>query len=74
MAVFFFLSGYGLTRSLKCKGEAYLHGFLHKRLSKILIPLVLCSIVYSLVDITILGGNFRALSEIGLFCQIVGFV
>lgn len=58
VAVFFFLSGYGLTRSLKCKGEAYLHGFLHKRLSKILIPLVLCSVVYSLVDIAILGGQF----------------
>ncbi len=74
VAVFFFLSGYGLTRSLKCKGEAYLHGFLHKRLSKILIPLVLCSIVYSLVDITILGGIFRTLSEIGLSCQTVGSV
>lgn len=63
VAVFFFLSGYGLTRSLKNKGEAYLHGFLHKRLSKILIPLVLCSIVYSLVNITILGGQFSNIKQ-----------
>ena len=63
VAVFFFLSGYGLTRSLNCKGEAYLHGFLYKRLSKILIPLVLCSIVYSLVDITILGGQFSNIKQ-----------
>ena len=63
VAVFFFLSGYGLTMSLENKREAYLHGFLHKRLSKILIPLVLCSIVYSLVDITILGGQFLSIKR-----------
>lgn len=63
VAVFFFLSGYGLTRSLNCKGEAYLHGFLHKRLSKILLPLIVCSIVYSLVDIAILGGQFSSIRQ-----------
>lgn len=63
VAVSFFLSGYGLTMSLENKREAYLHGFLHKRLSKILIPLVLCSIVYSLVDITILGGQFSSIKR-----------
>lgn len=36
VATFFFISGYGLAKSLKIKGHRYLHGFLRKRLNKIL--------------------------------------
>lgn len=56
VAVFFFLSGYGLMKSLQVKGTAYLNGFLRKRLTKVALPLFLCSLVYSVVNICILGG------------------
>lgn len=39
MSLFFFFSGYGLTRSYVLKGDAYLASFFRKRFSKILIPL-----------------------------------
>lgn len=56
VAVFFFLSGYGLMVSLITKGQEYLDGFLKKRLLKIVLPLVLCSIVFEATSIT-LGGQ-----------------
>lgn len=57
VAVFFFLSGYGLMVSLITKGQKYLDGFLKKRLLKIVLPLVLCSIVFEATSITLCGGQ-----------------
>lgn len=57
VAVFFFLSGYGLMVSLITKGQEYLDGFLKKRLLKIVLPLVLCSIVFEATSITLWGGQ-----------------
>ena len=57
VAVFFFLSGYGLMVSLITKGKKYLDGFLKKRLLKIVLPLVLCSIVFEAISITLWGGQ-----------------
>ncbi len=57
VAVFFFLSGYGLMVSLIMKGQKYLDGFLKKRLLKIVLPLVLCSIVFEATSITLWGGQ-----------------
>lgn len=57
VAVFFFLSGYGLMVSLITKGQKYLDGFLKKRLLKIVLPLVLCSIVFEAISITLWGGQ-----------------
>lgn len=61
VAVFFFLSGYGLMVSLITKGQKYLDGFLKKRLLKIVLPLVLCSIVFEATSITLWGqiADFR---------------
>lgn len=64
VTVFFFMSGYGLMVSIKRKGAAYLDGFLGKRLTKIAIPLLLCSILY-IVDnqyITTGGGKILTLT------------
>lgn len=57
VAVFFFLSGYGLMVSLITKGQEYLDGFLKKRLLKIVLPLVLCSIVFEATSITFFWGG-----------------
>ena len=57
VAVFFFLSGYGLMVSLITKGQKYLDGFLKKRLLKIVLPLVLCSIVFEATSITLWEGK-----------------
>ena len=74
MAVFFFLSGYGLMVSLITKGQKYLDGFLKKRLLKIVLPLVLCSIVFEATSITLWGGKLLISERTGLFFPIVGFV
>lgn len=57
VAVFFFLSGYGLMVSLITKGQKYLDGFLKKRLLKIVLPLILCSIVFEATSITLWEGK-----------------
>ena len=58
VAVFFFLSGYGLMKNLQVKGASYLDGFLRKRMTKVFLPLLLCSLVYSVADLGISGGQF----------------
>lgn len=60
VAVFFFMSGYGLMKSLQLKGRAYLKGFLQKRLSKIVIPLLLCTALFLPVNIYLLGNDLNA--------------
>ena len=54
--VFFFMSGYGLMKSLQVKGMAYLDGFFKSRMTKVAFPLVLCSLANSVVNRCILGG------------------
>jgi peptidoglycan/LPS O-acetylase OafA/YrhL len=46
VAIFFFLSGYGLMISLVKKGDAYLDNFLSKHFLKIVPLFVLCNVVY----------------------------
>ena len=45
-SVFFFMSGYGLIKSFLKKGTNYLDGFLTGRLSKIMIPYIICCVLY----------------------------
>lgn len=49
VAVFFFMSGYGLMFSYSRKGEAYLHSFFWKSAIKLLIPLLLTTIIYQTI-------------------------
>ena len=53
VAVFFFLSGYGLLVSYKKKGKNYLKGFLKKRVLYLLIIYLLVSAAYIVFDIII---------------------
>jgi peptidoglycan/LPS O-acetylase OafA/YrhL len=46
VAIFFFLSGYGLMTSLSKKGDSYLENFLNKRFLKLLPIFIICNIVY----------------------------
>lgn len=46
VALFFFFSGYGLMFSYQSKGDAYLKGFVHKRLGRILLPLITAYALY----------------------------
>ena len=60
---FFFMSGYGLTCGLM-KKKNYLQGFLPKRLSNIIVPYVIVSIVW--IGLKICGGGqtlTRAIAE-----------
>lgn len=52
VATFFFITGYGLSKSLQAKGTSYLSGFLKKRLGKILPEfLILTALVLLLSDL-----------------------
>lgn len=53
VAVFFFLSGYGLLVSYKKKGKNYLKGFLKKRVLYLLIVYLIVSALYIVFDIII---------------------
>lgn len=57
VAVFFFMSGYGLMLSYTKKGEQYLSGFVTKSVIKLLIPLVLTSCLYQFT--LLLKGDFN---------------
>lgn len=46
VAIFFFLSGFGLMKSFVVKGNGYLEGFFIRRFSKILIPFVIASSIW----------------------------
>lgn len=50
VAVFFFLSGYGIAHGYKCK-ENYFNGFLKTRFTKLLIPYLIANIIYIPVKI-----------------------
>lgn len=46
VAVFFFISGYGLIKQYLIKGEKYIDGFLYKRMTPIIKSYLIISIVY----------------------------
>lgn len=46
VSIFFFLSGYGILKSYQKKGRSYLEGFISGRLLKLMIPFIICSLVY----------------------------
>lgn len=45
VGIFFFISGYGLVAAYQKKEMDYLYGFLKHRLSKVVLPLVLATII-----------------------------
>ena len=47
---FFFLSGYGLMKSLKVKGDLYLNNFLFSHFIKMFLPLILVAFVFALLQ------------------------
>ena len=49
VALFFFLSGYGLQKQYLKKGESYRQSFLKKRIPTILIPFIMFTVLYWLV-------------------------
>ncbi len=54
---FFACAGYGLLISYKNKGIAYFDGFLSRRLLRVFVPLLLCTIVFILMEILFLDKN-----------------
>lgn len=46
VSVFFFMSGYGIIKSYQKKGKSYLDGFLRGRLFRIVVPYIICCILY----------------------------
>ncbi len=46
VSVFFFMSGYGIIKSYQNKGKSYLDGFITGRLLKIVVPYIICCILY----------------------------
>ena len=54
---FFAVSGFGLMASYTIKGQAYLKGFLRKRLSRILIPFVVALCTFLLFETFVMKQN-----------------
>lgn len=50
VSIFFFISGYGLQSSWQKKGEAYLKGFFSRRIWKVLLPWLVATLLYGLVQ------------------------
>lgn len=50
VSIFFFISGYGLQSSWQKKGDAYLKGFFSRRILKVLLPWLLATLLYGLVQ------------------------
>jgi len=57
VAIFFFLSGYGLWSGLK-SNPLYMHGFLRKRVGKILIPYWITDSLFFVISKGILGVHY----------------
>lgn len=60
-SLFFLFSGYGVTKSYVAKGDAYIKGFLSKRLPKIVIPASIVLGGHILVRFMIGGGDLGLL-------------
>lgn len=54
VSVFFLMSGYGLALSYAKKGDAYLNGFIKKRLWKLLLPFIITVVVWNVEELIIL--------------------
>ena len=67
VGVFFFISGVGLSKSLKIK-ENYLDGFLHKKIIRILLPFL----IINMLTIIILYSNGTSFSTNNLFQYLLG--
>lgn len=46
VSIFFFLSWYGILKSYQKKGRSYLEGFISGRLLKLMIPFIICGLIY----------------------------
>lgn len=57
VSVFFFLTGYGLVLSYINKGRDYLNGFLLHRLKKVLLPLVVATFCFLIVQSLLSSSN-----------------
>lgn len=66
VAVFFFISGYGLSISYKAKGAAYLDNFLKKRLGKLLPKFVVLTVVMMII--------YHFFSDNSLEIQLIKFI
>lgn len=51
VSCFFFLSGYGLLKSVQYKGAVYFNNFLKKRIGKLLIPLIIITSLFIVLQI-----------------------
>lgn len=63
VSMFLFMSGYGLMISLEKKGEGYLEGFLVRRLSKILVPLIVATILFLPVNFFVQEQSWLDIGE-----------
>ncbi len=66
VGIYLFLSGYGLMKQYRLRGEAYLSSFLVKRMSKILIPYLIANIMY-IIGYTLLGKKIRLMEVLKSF-------
>ena len=66
VAVFFFLSGYGLQKSYITKGKDYRRGFFLKRIPSVLIPYIIITLIYWAV-MAVYGLSFS-------FTDIIGYI
>ena len=57
VGVFFFISGYGLVASYQSKPQTYLNGFLRHRLTKIVLPLGMATVLYLVERKYLLGTS-----------------
>lgn len=76
VAVFFFLSGYGLTISAQKKGDGYLESFLRKRILPYYLNYLILVIIYALLQFVVLGQELQPIDILtSLFWggTIVGF-
>ena len=58
VAMFFFLSGYGITESYKKKGDSYVDGFPRKHILPFYLNCILLIAIYAVVKFLILGNPF----------------
>ena len=73
VAIYFFLSGYGLITSMKYKNN-YLKGFLFKRFVRLLVPVYIAECFYLLVNILLEGTiKVKEIYELLFFWEYVSF-
>lgn len=64
VSLFFFLSGYGLTKSYISKGDSYLNGFFrHRLIDSVFLPFLLVWILYRLINWERMPGLWEELQD-----------